>query len=278
MSEKSPLFISSIELLAHSIELLQQKNDRKNKFVILHLANCIELLLKDMLIDLGESIFEKGGNKTLQIWTSFEQLSLRGQSFPEKPKLEMLIDDRNAIQHKFGFPDKEAVIYYLEIVVSTFQRVSKDFYGIEFREIVKEYLDDDGLAFLGLTPLGEIDKVKAIEELDPASALTTAYGIFEKTVYELLEFDKAKRPIMIWHNEIFYKLLKNIPKEVIGQKNPKEIFDEVRKLRNMAVHRQHYDEKDMRLNMLEGIEKIKLLINGITSIPKEKIDELKNAT
>jgi hypothetical protein len=276
MSEKSPLFISALELLAHSVELLQQKNDKKNKFIILHLANCIELLLKDILVDLGESIFDKGGNKTIQIWTAVDRLASKNVTIPKKPILEMLIDDRNAIQHKFGYPDNETVVYYFDIVVSVFQLVLKESYGIEFKEVIKEYVNKEGLEFLGLTPLGELDKIKSIEVIDPASALAAVYGLFEKTVYKLLGYDEINQQHrMLWHHSIFYRLLKCIPKDFLGENRAKDIFDEIRKLRGMAIHRQHYDNVTMKKEMHEGIIKIRLLLDGIALIPKETIEELR---
>jgi hypothetical protein len=45
MSDKSPLFVSTSELLAHAIELYFEGIERNYKFVILHLANAIELIL-----------------------------------------------------------------------------------------------------------------------------------------------------------------------------------------------------------------------------------------
>ena len=54
MSDSSPLFISSAELLIHSVELFRQVDERKYKFIILHLANAVELILQDRLIDAGK--------------------------------------------------------------------------------------------------------------------------------------------------------------------------------------------------------------------------------
>ena len=71
MSDDSPLFVSSLELLAHATEIFAQKNPKKYKFVILHLANSIELILKDFVIDLGFSIYNN--SKTIGIWECFKK-------------------------------------------------------------------------------------------------------------------------------------------------------------------------------------------------------------
>src|SRR5438874_11151750 len=95
MSDKSPLFVSSLELIAHSTELFAQKQPKKFKFVILHLANAVELILKDHVIDQGVSIYEPRTNRTIGIWDCINKLKDKGVNIPELPVIELLIDDRN---------------------------------------------------------------------------------------------------------------------------------------------------------------------------------------
>ena len=97
MSDDSPLFVSAIELISHSIEIYTEGDKRKFKFVILHLANAIELILKDCLIDEGVSIYEPKSSRTINIWMSFEKLDKVAINIPERPIIELLVDDRNTI-------------------------------------------------------------------------------------------------------------------------------------------------------------------------------------
>jgi len=120
MSDKSPLFVSSLELIAHATELFAQKNPKKYKFIILHLANAVELILKDCVIDQGISIYEKPGI-TITIWESIKRLNDKGVVVSELPVIELLIDDRNTIQHRFGHPSAESTYYYIEQVISSFR-------------------------------------------------------------------------------------------------------------------------------------------------------------
>jgi hypothetical protein len=85
MSDKSPLFVSSLELIAHSAEIFAQKNGKKYKFIILHMANAVELILKDLMIDHGISIYEGKTTKTVGIWECIDTLKKQGISFPEFP-------------------------------------------------------------------------------------------------------------------------------------------------------------------------------------------------
>ena len=68
MIENSPLFVSSMELIAHSIDLYAESTDKKYKFVILHLANAVELILKDKVVDTGQTIYKDNNKLTIGIW------------------------------------------------------------------------------------------------------------------------------------------------------------------------------------------------------------------
>ena len=55
MKNRSPLLVSALELVAHAIDLYVQANQRKYKFIVLHLANAVELMLKDRVLLTGVS-------------------------------------------------------------------------------------------------------------------------------------------------------------------------------------------------------------------------------
>jgi len=271
MSEKSPLFISALELIAHSIELLLSENSRKNKFAVLHLANSIELILKDLLVDHGTSIYQDKGKTTLNVWAAFSALEEHAITFPERPKLEMLIDDRNAIQHRFGYPDKETVLYYVNTVVATMNRLMKEVYRLNAREIFSQYMEEESLTMIGFGPhRSPLEEARAIAEIDPASGMSTAYSLLEKRLFELLPEGEAQKPIMPWHSQNFRKMMRAVPPESLPDKDVLRLFDEIRKLRGVAIHRQHYDESEMRDQMLAGIDKVEMLLQALGAVSVDK--------
>lgn len=272
MSEKSPLFISAIELVAHSVELLLSGNVRKNKFAILHLANSIELILKDLLVDHGTSIYQDKGKMTINVWAAFSYLEEHAITFPERPRLEMLIDDRNAIQHRFGYPDKETVLYYLSTVVTTMDRLMKEVYHLNAREIFSQYMQEEALTMIGFSPArSPLGEARAIAEIDPASGMSTAYGLLEKRLFDLLPDYDSQRPVMPWHSPHFRRIMRNISSNLLSGQDALSLFEEIRKLRGVAVHRQHYDESKMRNQMLVGIDKVEMLLGALDSLPKQEV-------
>src|SRR5215813_13712138 len=98
MAFESPLFQSSMELLGHSIEHFTSMEELDRKLVILHLANAVELIFKDIMLDGGVSIY-KGPKETVTIHGSIDALKNLSITIPCLNKIELLIDERNALQH-----------------------------------------------------------------------------------------------------------------------------------------------------------------------------------
>jgi len=200
MSDKSPLFVSALELLSHATELYASGNPRNNKFVILHLANAIELILKDCLIDHGISIY-KNPKETITIWGTFEELAKLSIEVPEKPIIELLIDDRNTIQHRFGFPNAESVFYYLEEVASFFSRFVQEQYKVNLANALESYLSVENLAILGLVK-DNYSHFKKLMDISPEAAIQQAFATVENKIDQILfsysdnpQFVKRIRPV-----------------------------------------------------------------------------------
>jgi len=234
MSDKSPLFVSALELLAHAIELYASGQSKKYKFVILHLANSVELILKDCLIDHNVSIY-KNPKDTITIWGAFEELDKLKIAIPEKPIIELLIDDRNTIQHRFGFPNAEAVFYYLEQVVAFFNRFLDEQYKAELKEVLSLYLSKEHLALIGLVQ-DDYTHLKKLFQLSPEAAIQQSYAMIELKLGDLVSvFDIAnvakvnRRPSAIEYLNILLEK---------GQIQPEILrnFERFRQIRNLAAH------------------------------------------
>lgn len=273
MSEKSPLFISSMELMGHAVELLELDDDKKNKFIVMHISNAVELLLKDMVIDIGQSIYESNNKNTIVVWKAFSILESQGIKIKQRPNIEMLIDDRNVIQHKFGYPSRESVLYYIDFVVDLFRECMQNYYSIEFDEIAEEYFSENGMQLIGLGNENVFSKVDAIAKYDMLSAISTAYSLLEAKAHELLRHDESSKPIMIWHDKRFYSLLKLIDPSVMENKRPREYFDSIRQLRNLSVHRQHHKLQEHDKDLDDGLKKIKNLYNALSEISEVEIEK-----
>lgn len=260
-----------MELLGHAVELLELDDDKKNKFIVMHISNAVELLLKDMVIDIGQSIYESNNKNTIIVWKAFSILESHGIKIKHRPNIEMLIDDRNVIQHKFGYPSRESVLYYIDFVIDLFRTCMHEYYPIEFDEIAEEYFTENGMRLIGLGSEDVFSKVDAIAKYDMLSAISTAYSMLEAKTHELLGHDDLSKPVMIWHDKRFYSLLKLIDPLVMDNKGAREYFDSIRQLRNISVHRQHHNPEGLSKELNAGLLEIKNLYNAIIDIPEEDI-------
>lgn len=267
MSDDSPLFVSAIELISHSIEIYTEGDKRKFKFVILHLANAIELILKDCLIDEGVSIYEPKSSRTINIWMSFEKLDKVAINIPERPIIELLVDDRNTIQHRFGFPDAEAVFYYLQRVVWFFERFLDEEYGVDFLDVLRQYLSVDELAIIGLNEeKNKYMQMDKLFDLSPESAVLKAYNAVESKFLEVMdvELDSMKRSFAFWRSSSFHLLLDDLTANGFISYETAEKFDFLREMRNRGAHIAHQFEGAPSLEQwAEAIDIAKNLLKGL---------------
>lgn len=137
MSTTSPLFQSSMELLGHSISHFIIGEELDRKLVILHLSNAIELLLKDLVLETGESIYKpKNPKETITIHECIKTLNDKSCNIPYINKVELLIDERNALQHRFGSPNELTSIFYMELCFAFFKDVLDEHYNQDIEEIL----------------------------------------------------------------------------------------------------------------------------------------------
>ncbi len=235
MSDDSPLFISSLELIAHATELFAEEDSRKYKFVILHLANAIELILKDCVIDQGTSIYVGKSTKTIGVWDCVDKLKGHGINIPEMPVIELLIDDRNNIQHRFGHPNVKTVYYYISKVVKFLQRFLDDHYKVQLSEALKPHLSEEHLKLLGLV-VDQYDYLDKLAGISIEAGVVQAFNVVEQQLRELLGDSVHGSSSLIWRNKNVTLLLEDLERMDYLSKDGAKLFGVLREARNYAAH------------------------------------------
>lgn len=237
MAIESPLFQSAMELLGHSITHYNGKKELDRKLLILHLANAVELILKDLVLDSGESIY-KGPKETITIQGCIKVLQDKSISLPLLNKIELLVDERNALQHRFGSPNELTSIFYINIAENFFREVLKKYYSQEYDEIIVQFSDESGLLEYKLSDPSndqELDKLKDLAKIHPLGALLSAWTYLEKEVEVFAE----ETGIKFLQRRPATTDLVNGRWERFGVAVPDGLsdrFHEARRLRNMAAH------------------------------------------
>lgn len=226
-----------MELLGHSITHYNGKKELDRKLLILHLANAVELVLKDLVLDTGESIY-KGPKETITIQGCLKVLQDKSINLPLLNKIELLVDERNALQHRFGSPNELTSIFYMNIAENFFREVLKTHYGQEYDEIVTQFTDESDLLEYKLndpTNDQELDKLKDLAKIHPLGALLSAWTYIEKEIEEFAElaglnFLRRRPSVIDLVNGRWERFGVVIPSGL------SDSFNEARRLRNMAAH------------------------------------------
>jgi hypothetical protein len=138
----SPLLRSAFEVLNHGLwHFFRSDTSTDQKFAILHIDQAVELILKECVRASGKSIY-KNPKETITIWGAYEILATLNVRIPEKADLEILHEERNNIQHKFGNPSAEDAAFHIDKAIGFIRRFLKQELKIELKDYVPaEYLD-----------------------------------------------------------------------------------------------------------------------------------------
>ncbi|GJI97251.1 hypothetical protein RugamoR57_39690 [Duganella caerulea] len=257
MAIESPLFQSAMELLGHSLSHYNGKNELDRKLVILHLANTVELVLKDLVLDAGESIY-KSPKETITIQGCLSALEAKGIKLPFLNKIELLIDERNALQHRFGSPNQLTSIFYMSIAQQFFKEVLKRHYGLDYEEVIAQFTDEQALAAFRLSEPSndqELEKLQELAKLHPLGALLSAWTYFERKTDDFLTLVGMD----FGHRGPFFMELAKGRLDRIGitiDDDLRKSIDEIRRVRNLAAHGKREPTREEVARTIEVIERL----------------------
>lgn len=281
MAIESPLFQSAMELLGHSLSHYNGKKELDRKLVILHLANAVELILKDLVLDSGRSIY-KNPKETITIQGCLSALSDEGINIPFLNKIELLIDERNALQHRFGSPNELTSIFYMNIAQEFFKEVLKKHYGQDYSELISQFADEQDLVAYKLGEPSndqELEKLQELAKIHPLGALLSAWSYFEKSTEKFI----SKAGLDFRRRRPFTMELARGGLERFGIEIPEDLrrkIDNMRRIRNMAAHGRAEPSKKEVKETIKTIEELESYLSSldldairkIAALEKEKYE------
>ena len=142
----SPLLRSAVEVLEHGLwHFFRSDTATDMKFAIMHVDQAIELILKDRVRAGGRSINKPNNPKeSLGIWSLYEILEKElSVTIPEKADLELIHEERNAIQHKYLNPSADDASFHINNAVKFLQRFLRAELKVDIYDYVpSQFLDD----------------------------------------------------------------------------------------------------------------------------------------
>ena len=279
MGDGSPLFHSALDLLAHACEHYVTGQEKDRRFVILHLANAIELLLKDRLIDLQISIYENP-KQTKSITKVLSDLEKHDVTVPQKHIIELLIDERNTLQHRFGSPNSIMVKYYFDNSLRFFEEFMNAAFGLELREYLSNLLDETTLAYI--YPRSEASRdillqARSVAKIHPSSSILTAWMELEKKVSELREIlEKQSKRDEAWFRYPASPFLRHLLGEYLPSTSEREKIR--REIVRLSIMRNRITHADMDATAEEAenyIQKVEDVLPKLEELKSQLIEQIK---
>jgi len=193
-------------------------------------------------------------------------------------KIELLIDERNALQHRFGSPNKLTTIFYMNIAQEFFKEVMKYHYNLNYDEVITQFADEkEFMAFKMREPADdtELKNLKKLSKVHSLGALLSAMTYLEKQTIAFgkkigLEDEIIYRPSMFSYDALRFlgKLGVKVPKELAKK------LDETRQLRNMAAHGRSEPSKSDVSRAIDCIEEFEKFLTEVNiEAIKAKVSE-----
>lgn len=268
MAIESPLFQSAMELIGHSISHYNGNRELDRKLLILHLANAVELILKDIVLDSGCSIY-KNPKETITIQGCLSTLEKQNIEIPNLNKIELLIDERNALQHRFGSPNELTSIFYMNIAQQFFQEVLRTNYGQDYDEVISQFTEEEDLdTYKRGKPSNdqELENLQHLAKIHPLGALLSAWSYFEKKVDEFAkEATLDHRLLSRRTGPLTFELTRGKLSE-FGIHIPEELLiriNQIRQVRNMAAHGRAEPSKEEVIETIKVIEEIEEYLRSL---------------
>lgn len=246
----SPILRHALESFEHGIFHYLDSTESGRKFALLHIDHAIELIFKEKVARLGQSIYRKDG-KTITIYEAYTILENGNVSIPEKPRLEELHDFRNVVQHKGLTPDLHTTEFYVN----------------EAYQFVKRFLLEElTIKLESYLPRPYIKAIEGIEEQvtsEIAKQFSEAETLFTIGTYEsavISAFVALERAIRSKVKDSRLSPLMNLIRHLVEEgKITKDVlkkFSVVYNLRSRAIHSSDRISKEQARQVLNDLKEI----------------------
>ncbi|MTV49802.1 hypothetical protein GJ688_12550 [Heliobacillus mobilis] len=254
MPHTSPIMKTALELFCHAVEHYVEGKARDYRIAVLHSAHAMELSTKAALVKHNKSIYNDKG-KTITVHDGLKLLkTLWGtDNLPYMSRVELLIDERNGIQHRYGTIDTVTMDYHLEAAFNFIDEILQKEFSADIHRFIRENVEKDvwiKCRFVKTEALQNLERAKATVESNPTLALLDSMNILEDTLSNINKNVLSIAPIEL--------ILINFMKDVIKDQNKRNKIigeiSEVFNIRNRVVHSEYTPNREELHTIINTIQ------------------------
>lgn len=197
MAVAAPLLRNSLELLGHAVEHYVGGSPKDWRIAVQLLWQSCELAAKDVLVHENVPIVDNTGKflsgrvciaKVGDVWGV--------GTTPRLAEIDLLRDERNAIQHRYGTIDEYTMDYYMEIAFAFATEVLKR-QGLDLHEHLRRELPTEiwrACRFIQDEQEQKLARARSLVANNSSAALLEAFTVLESTTLEKAA-DRGVRPV-----------------------------------------------------------------------------------
>lgn len=239
MAQTSPILRFALEVLTHALETYAHATPRHRKMAVLALAQAVELAIKAALVENNVPIFEKAG-RTLNTHDALTNLAKlwNVERINGHARIELLIDERNAIQHRYGNVDDVGLDYHMETTFDLLRLVLKEEFDTDLDAWIRDNTQPDLWKSLRFVDPGQPQPAEPSAAIIPQRSATLDF------IDGFTRFERAIRALLAPHLEEGQRFsgstLDILIKGLSNASNPKQELirrlPDVYRLRNKTFH------------------------------------------
>jgi len=250
--QTSPIIRFALEVFQHALENYCSDQPRTRKMAVLSMAQALELALKAALVEKNVPIFEKNG-RTINHHDALAQVAKiwSVDRIDNQTRVELLIDERNALQHRYGTVDDVALDYHMQTSFDVLSDIMQKEFDTELAGWIRDNVAQEvweKVRFVTDEEASDTPSDAVIENRSPVLDLVDGFSRYESRLREVLasilgEEDRFTGSTL----DVVMKTLSNVdePNEALIKRVP-----DAYKLRNQVIHgNQEADEAMVRASL-----------------------------
>jgi hypothetical protein len=175
---------TALELFVHAIEHYSGRTPKDCRLAVLHLAHAVELAAKSVLVKHNVPIY-LDERRTMTTRGTFDKLGeIWGATpAPHLARVELLIDERNAIQHRYGTIDDVTIDYHMETAFLVMAEVLGRDYGADLHQFVRDAVEEQvwrACRFVKGEHEQRLERAESLALTNPTAALLEAFSWLEE--------------------------------------------------------------------------------------------------
>lgn len=259
MPQRSPIMRFALEIFEHALESYVSEKPRDRKIAVLNLAQVLELAIKAALVEKNVSIYEKDGARTINTHNAITALAKlwNTERIPSQTRLELLIDERNAIQHRYGSIDDVTMDYHMQTGFVVLSEILQREFDADLQEWVRSNVEDDVWRRVRFVEVAaDQTALPSTAILDQRSAtldFVDGFAKYERAVRDAIEDVGSTASELRSTLDVVIKLVSNLSpvrQELV------EALPAVYRLRNQVIHGHREATTDEVTKSLETLDQV----------------------